>query len=81
MGEKVHYLVPSGGDSVATAMHNTTLSALAVLRWLAADDSDLDLAIHYNIHAATPLTLEEYAHHGLRQYMFAAPHRVPDVAA
>jgi hypothetical protein len=83
--EKVHYLVPSapvvdaiyrgmsrGGNSVATSTHNTTLSALAVLRRLGRGGA-LDLAIYLNIHAAIPLTVEECAQHGLRQYKFAAP--------
>jgi hypothetical protein len=60
-----------GGKSVATSTHNTTLSALAVLRRLGPDGA-LELAIYHNIHAAIPLTLEECARHGLRQYKFAA---------
>lgn len=82
--EKVHYLVASdpsldsdylgmsrGGGSLATAHHNTTLSALAVLA-RSGPDGSLEAVVYHNIHAAIPLGPEQCASHGIRQYRFAA---------
>jgi hypothetical protein len=80
--EKVHYAVPSdpsvdtidlgmsrGGRSVATARHNTTLSALGVLRRFGVGTSS-DLEVFHNLHAAIPLDTALWAHHKVRQFRF-----------
>lgn len=82
--EKVRFSVPAdprqeiqhlgmsrGGGSVATPKHNTTLSAVGVLRhgW---EPGELVLAIFHNLHAAVPLRWEEVARYGIPQFRFGA---------
>lgn len=82
--EKVHYAVPAdphldvrqlgmsrGGGSLATKQHNTTLSAIAVLQHISADE--VGLSVYHNIHASTPLRPAQCEVHGIRQYKFEQP--------
>jgi hypothetical protein len=59
-----------GGDAVATPMHNTTLSALAVLDGT-AQGLNLDLRLFHNCNAKIPLPLDAFAEYGFRQFEFA----------
>jgi hypothetical protein len=90
--ERVHYLVPNdpgrnivyagmsrGGRSVATAHHNTTLSAVAILHSPGLSGIP-DLTVFHNLHARIPLPVQDCAAYGIPQHRFAPAHpgEMPD---
>src|SRR5688572_15232352 len=64
-----------GGGRVATLQHNTTLSAVAVLREPISDQR-IELLVYHNTYAALPLLPEDLRAEGVRHFMFRAPDAV-----
>jgi hypothetical protein len=60
-----------GGGRVATEKHNTTLSAVAVLRH-SVHEARTWLLFYHNLHAAMPLAPDDFRHPEVHHYAFLA---------
>ena len=64
-----------GGGRVATDQHNTTLSAVAVLREPILKER-IELFVYHNTYAALPLLPRDLRAEGVKHFMFRAPDAV-----